>query len=41
MMFTHGVVAVVALWIGFRAVVRFLRALFGGTVGYPVSHPMY
>jgi hypothetical protein len=41
LMFTHGAVAVLALWIGVRAVVRFPRALFGGTVGYPVHHPVY
>jgi predicted Ser/Thr protein kinase len=38
---THGVVAVLALFLAIRAAYRFLRALFGGTVGYPVHHPVY
>jgi hypothetical protein len=38
---THGVVAVLALFLGLRAAYRFLRALFGAPVGYPVHHPAY
>ena len=38
---THGVIAAFAFYLGARAAIRFLRALFGGTVGYPVHHPVY
>jgi hypothetical protein len=38
---SHGVIAALAFYLGVRAAIRFLRALLGGNVGYPVHHPVY